>query len=327
MNRIILILIFILSLNFVKAQNNLICNGDFEQYVGCPEPLQSTQIYDLGRVPCFSNPNSYSPDYFNICDSIPVINQWFHVPNNIRGFQFAKSGVAYAGISTWDKGMSSIREYLQIRLKDTLRQGHNYHFSCFVSLADLVSTHANADFGVHFNQDSLKLNNQNVIPLIPQITNASGNFFSDTSTWQEFSGQYTALGNEKYLIIGNFKEASAIPDTFRIQNFGTMGEGSFYYIDDVSLIDLDSTLAVKENEAIEQVEVFPNPAASVLNIKLNAPYKHYSISDIKGNQLLQNSINEQEQLQIDITALASGFYVISFLNKQGYITREKFVKL
>jgi hypothetical protein len=33
MNRIILMLFFILSLNLVKAQNNLVCNGDFEQYV------------------------------------------------------------------------------------------------------------------------------------------------------------------------------------------------------------------------------------------------------------------------------------------------------
>jgi hypothetical protein len=174
---------------------------------------------------------------------------------------------------------------------------------------------------------SIKFNNQNVIPLTPQIINASGNFYSDTSTWQEFSGQYTALGNEKYLIIGNFKEASAVPDTIRIQNFGTMGEGSFYYIDDVSLIDLDSTLSVKENEAMAQVKLFPNPASSVLNIKLNATQQQYSITDIKGNTLMQNSLSKQEQLQIDITTLPSGFYVISFINKQGYISREKFVKL
>jgi hypothetical protein len=289
--------------------------------------LQSTQIYDLGRVPCFSNPNTFSPDYFNVCDTLPTSNQWFNVPDNIRGSQYARSGVAYAGISTWDNTMSSLKEYLQVRLKDTLKQGHNYKFSCFLSLADLVSTHANADFGVHFNQDSLKFNNQNVISLAPQITNASGNFFSDTSTWQEFSGQYTALGNEKYLIIGNFKEASAVPDTIRIQNFGTMGEGSFYYIDDIFLIDLDSTLAISENEALGKVEVFPNPASNVLNIKGNASFKQYSITDIKGNLIHQNSISKQEQLQIDITELPSGFYIISFINKQGYIIREKFVKL
>jgi hypothetical protein len=75
------------------------------------------------------------------------------------------------------------------------------------------------------------------------------------------------------------------------------------------------------------VEVFPNPASSVLNIKLNAPQQQYSIIDIKGNTLMQNSINKQEQLQIDITTIPSGFYVISFINKQGYISREKFVKM
>jgi hypothetical protein len=76
-----------------------------------------------------------------------------------------------------------------------------------------------------------------------------------------------------------------------------------------------------------QVVVFPNPASSVLNIKLNVPQLQYNIIDIKGNTLMQNSISKQEQIQIDINALPSGFYVINFINKQGYITREKFVKL
>jgi hypothetical protein len=76
-----------------------------------------------------------------------------------------------------------------------------------------------------------------------------------------------------------------------------------------------------------QVEVYPYPASSVLNIKLNEPQQQYSITDIKGNTLMQNSLSKQEQLQIDISALPSGFYLISFINKQGYITREKFVKM
>jgi hypothetical protein len=158
--------------------------------------------------------------------------------------------------------------------------------------------------------------------------NSPNNFLADTMDWISFTGAFLASGGERFIILGNFNDSTQSVDTL-YQYYGSNNhrDGAYYYIDDVSLIDLDSTLTVKENEAMAQVEVFPNPASSNLTIKLNAAQLQYSITDIKGNIVLQNSINKQEQLQIDIAKLPSGFYVISFLNKQGYITRTKFVKL
>jgi hypothetical protein len=313
---------FILSIALSNAQNNMILNGHFENHLVCP-PFISGGIFN-GSIPYVSNPSLYTPDYFNSCDS--SFQQFFTTPSNLKGYQYPKSGDAYIGIATWEN-QTEKKEYIQLEMNEPLKLNHHYLFSCYLSLAE-VSDYANADFGVHFDSDSLFFSTFNSIPLTPQLVNQPGNFFADTSLWMEFSGIYLAQGGEQFIIIGNFKNNNGNPpDTLKIQPTGTQGSGTYYYIDDVSLIDLDSTLAVKENEAMAQVEVFPNPASSILTIKLNAAPQQYSITDIKGNTLMQNSISKQEQIQIDITELPSGFYVISFLNKQGYITRTKFIKL
>ncbi|HRG58615.1 MAG TPA: T9SS type A sorting domain-containing protein [Bacteroidia bacterium] len=322
MKRIINFILIILCIASSYAQNNLIINGSFEDHLICP-PYIAGGIFN-GLIPNVSNPSLYTPDYFNSCDS--SFQQFFSIPLNLKGNQYPKSGNAYIGIATWEY-QSNQKEYIQMEVNMPLLINHHYLFSCYISLAE-VSDYSNADFGVHFDSDSLFFSTFNSIPLIPQIINSSGNFFSDTSLWMQFTGIYLAQGNEKFIIIGNFNNNNFNPpDTLKIQPTGTQGSGTYYYIDDVSLIDLDSTLSLKENEAMAQVEVFPNPASSVLTIKLNAPQQQYSITDIKGNTLMQNSISNQEQIQIDITTIPSGFYVINFINKQGYITREKFVKL
>jgi hypothetical protein len=311
----------ILSMAFCHAQNNLICNGDFEINTNCPHGFYA--ITD-GMINFCSNPVGYSPDYFNICDLTP--SAYFQIPINGRGNQLAKTGNAYIGLDLWEKNAPA-REYVQIRLKETLKPNHHYAFECYLSRAEKFR-YAVSNFGAYFSVDYVSMPTADILPFVPQINNQAGNYFTDTLNWMPFTGTFLAQGGEHYVILGNFNPATTPIDTL-YQYYGSASHSNwaYYYIDDVSLIDLDSTLSVKENAAMAQVELFPNPAASVLNIKLNAAQLQYSITDIKGNIVLQNSINKQVQLQIDIAVLPSGFYVISFLNKQGYITREKFVKL
>ena len=322
-----------LSMAFCHAQSNIILNGSFEGVNGCP---WVNNAINEGFVFNISNPNSFTPDYFNTCYTmlgIPYLVQG--MPSNNRGYQFSKTGNAYIGIGLWQEN-SIVSEYVQLRIKDSLKPNHHYAFECYLSRAEKFR-YAVSNFGAFFSADSVSMPAADILPFVPQINNPTGNYFTDTLNWMPFTGTYLAQGGEKYLILGNFNAASENIDTlyqyYILNSANGYQQGTscfnwaYYYIDDVSLIDLDSTLSVKENEAMVQVELFPNPASSVLNIKLNAPYQQYSISDIKGNTLLKNSINKQEKLQIDISTLPSGFYVICFINKQGYITREKFVKL
>jgi hypothetical protein len=323
----------ILSMAFCHAQNNLILNGSFEDVNGCP---WVNNTINEGYVNNISNPNSFTPDYFSYCYTllgIPYIATG--TPSNARGYQMAKTGNAYTGIGLWQENYI-VSEYLQLKIKDSLKPNHHYAFECYLSRAEKFRN-AVSNFGAYFSVDSVFMPAADILPFVPQINNPAGNYFTDTLNWMPFTGTFLAQGGEKYVVLGNFNAVAENIDTlyqyYILNSANGYQQGTncfnwaYYYIDDVSLIDLDSTLTVKENEAMAQVELFPNPAASVLNIKLNAPQQQYGIIDIKGNTLMQNSIIKQEQLQIDITALPSGFYVINFINKQGYITREKIVKI
>lgn len=322
MRILIINIIFILSMANSYAQNNLILNGGFEETIVCPNDMYHI---NNGLLLNISNPSNYSPDYYNLCNNLIPFGS-FGVPSNVRGYQMARTGNAYIGLDLWEKSAPA-RNFIQLKFTDTLKQGHHYNFTCYLNMANKFR-YATANFGAYFSVDSVSMPTLDVLPFVPQIENPDSNILTDTLYWMPITGTYLANGGEQYILLGNFKPVAEGYDTaYQYYGSPTHANWAYYYIDDVSLIDLDSTLSVKENEAMSQVEVFPNPASSVLNIKLNAPQQQYSIIDIKGNTLMQNSINKQEQIQIDINALPSGFYVINFINKQGYISREKFVKM
>lgn len=323
MNRLTSILIFILSLNNVKAQNNIVNNPSFEENNICPNYISNA--LNFGHIINCSNPSIGTPDYYNSCyQNFPFAGSG--VPQNVGGYQFAKSGVAYVGFGLWINNVSAV-EYIQMKFSESLKSNHHYTFECYLSRANKVR-YAVSNFGAYFSNDSVSMPTVDILPFTPQINNPAGNYFTDTLNWMPFTGTYLAQGGEKYVILGNFNPASQPIDTlYQYYGDASYSNWAYYYIDDVSLIDLDSALTVKENEAKAQVEVFPNPATGVLNVKLYAPYLQYHIADLKGTTLIQNYIGNQTQIQIDIDELPRGFYVINLINKQGYITREKFVKL
>ena len=73
----------------------------------------------------------------------------------------------------------------------------------------------------------------------PQVSNPADKVLDNTTEWVEISGEFTAEGGEKFLTIGNF-------NSFNRSNVVATGKdysvlpGAYYYIDDVSLICLDS---------------------------------------------------------------------------------------
>jgi gliding motility-associated-like protein len=82
------------------------------------------------------------------------------------------------------------------------------------------------------------------LAVTPQLINDEiANPLTDKNNWTKFSGTYVATGTESYITIGNFND-NASTDT----NFigGGSYPGSYYYIDDVSIVckDCDDTVSV-----------------------------------------------------------------------------------
>ena len=159
---VLLLLIFQLSLSL--AQVNLTPNFDFEYHLNCP----NNQGQITNSVPWFQ-PNIYgsSTDYYNSCNSS---TNTVSVPTNIVGYQLAKSGVAYAGFLLYGALAPNYREYLEVKLTDSLIQGETYCVRFYVVSSDNLKYAIDA-IGAFLSIDSVLYNDPNfgVLYYLPQV--------------------------------------------------------------------------------------------------------------------------------------------------------------
>jgi hypothetical protein len=82
-----------------------------------------------------------------------------------------------------------------------------------------------------------------------------------------------------------------------------------------------------ENIEDFNLEIFPNPAQDLLNVKANnAILNSIAIYNING-QLVQQSLElNSDQQSIDISILSEGVYMIQVLTDKGLINRKIVVK-
>ena len=224
--------ILLTLLMFQSYAQNLVPNPSFEDFNSCP--ISDSQISALLN---WYSPTQGSPDYFHSCNAGVFVG----VPLNFPGSQLAQTGEGYIGINV-AYGIPAIdfREYAQVQLNSALTGGTDYFVSFNVSLSD-TSNLATDDIGLFFSNDSLvDFNTFQSLSVTPQIENTQGNILSDPTIWYNISGNYTALGGEEYITIGNFKDASNTTTSIvYVNQLDSSGYFSYYYIDDVC-ITLDS---------------------------------------------------------------------------------------
>lgn len=239
-----LILLFILLSYLATSQNNLVQNYSFE--------IPGDTFCRVGAImyltfPPWRTPTNGTPDAFKSCTP----PNWFSVPYNTIGYQKPRTGTTYAGFALcWDwKSLCPTSywiEYIQGKLQSKLEANKKYCVSFYVSLAD-SSTWATDDIGLYFSNtmvsDTAPTSDSHCknFPYVPQIINPKGNIITDTSNWVLISGIYNAAGGEQYLTIGNF--AGDTIDTLHVGNpsshyISTSGKVSYYYIDDVSVVEI-----------------------------------------------------------------------------------------
>ncbi|MGB3080617.1 MAG: gliding motility-associated C-terminal domain-containing protein [Saprospiraceae bacterium] len=201
---------------------NIVPNPSFEVYTLCPTgPGQG------GVLPCdpWSNATQGTCDYFNACASIP---SGVTVPPNFRGFQYAQTGFAYAGLYARTEGFL-YREYLRVQLTTPMVADSTYDVNFWVSLGE--QTCGTKNMGAYFSVPQPFIPTLGVFNATPQVS-ASIGFINDTLNWTLISGCYTALGGEQWMVIGNFLGDAASP----IDPACALGHTSYYYIEDVSVV-------------------------------------------------------------------------------------------
>lgn len=224
----IILLFIVVSL---KAQENLVLNGSFEEYYSCPvsNDLNNGQL-ELAKG--WWKPTAGTSDYFNRCNTGVV-----GVPDNFWGYQEAYDGDGYIGLVPigWYKENMQITalEYIQTKLTQSLIPCGNYHFSMYVSCAD-YSQYSIGKLGVCITKDSINNPSSYLLEAVPQIiyNNAP---ISDTVNWVKIEGNFESVGGEQFLTIGYFFDDLTNDTTF-IQSFPEIIDcAAYYYIDSVEL--------------------------------------------------------------------------------------------
>ncbi len=82
---------------------------------------------------------------------------------------------------------------------------------------------------------------------------------------------------------------------------------------------LNATVGINELYYSEAMSVFPSPARDIIQVKLNSeiPLSQYQVFDAEGSMIISgkiSQINSEPEMQIDISSLAAGNYVIKLFS-------------
>ncbi len=328
MKNIILITLLSLSSPFWRgayAQYNLVVNPSFEDTVSCPN-----SYYQVTRAVGWNIPLFFSTaDYLNSCNTIGNVD----IPKNFFGYELAHTGNAYAGVITYavfqNGQILNYREYIQGTLTDSLTAGVNYFVRWYVSAGDSCNYVCN-NIGIYFSQNEIHDTCPTMCNLqyLPQIENPSTNNLNSRNGWTEISGFYTAIGGEKYIIIGNFRDTtntiatytgwSSIPDSIFPNR-----EYSYYYVDDILITPHDSLTSIKESEYPVSLTITPNPFYGLIYIESkNYLIEDVSLIDVFGRSVFRKNNIKKRKEEINVLEIPKGLYFLNIKTNKTIINHK-----
>ncbi len=317
----ILFTFFILNAT-VSVGQNLVPNPSFELHSTCPNSWACFNGYVLNWYAV----NGGTPDAYDTCGN----TFQFGVPQNPYGFQYAEEGQSYAGIGFGLGGqVANLREYMQVKLADTLNYNKKYFVSFYVSKADSAPI-VNTKIGAYLSAtDTLNTLSNGVINAIPQVVSPPNFYMQDDVNWIEVSDTIIAQGGELYLTIGYF-ESDSTADTLRlfhstqsqILGLGNDAEWiAYYYIDDATVECLDCLPnSIATINAGESPAIYPNPAVNTFNVRLSKPFK--SIELLNSNGITIKSFHSTE---CNVSGIEEGFYYVKIIYPNKQITYQKLI--
>ena len=237
---------------------NLVNNPSFEEYYNCP--ISTGELYKCKYW------WGLSTDYFNNCNSSAL-----GVPTNGVGFQYALTGVAYAGfiIYEYSSSASSIdyRETIKTKLSDSLIANKRYCTNLYISLAEgSYSSFYTCTFldtiGMLFTNEQIQ--DTETTPILNNGIRVQNSFSDiDTISWLKVSNNFIAYGGEQYLTIGDFENIINHPS-------GAIGR-TYIFIDDISVCECSFKFSLGNDTTLCDGET--------LQLKVSVPNATYTWQD------------------------------------------------
>jgi OOP family OmpA-OmpF porin len=287
---------------------NLVPNPSFEIFDTCPNELGQIEkaIGWYSAKP--------SPDYFNFCAPSNSLNN-VSIPYNFWGYQTPASGNAYAGFAAMYGGVSNSREFIGVKLLDSLHVGETYYASfkiCRAFNSNFSNDCSVNKIGILFS--TIKYTDVNN----PMVCNCSqiytDTIVKDTLNWTTIKGAFVADSTYSFINIGNFF-TNNVTDSIQV-------EGSFcnayYYLDDVCL-STDSIYAytytptsLKELINQKYVTHFPNPTKDVTTIQSEEMgIEQVKIYTVLGAHFQTFNLNSVKSYVLDLRDTPRGNYYVT----------------
>lgn len=210
-----------LCLPGAAAAQNLVPNGGFETFRGCPQ-----QDNRLDEAAPWFNPNEATPDFYHRCFPNAAMEL---APRSGNGLARLFMDVNWA-------------EYLAVPLTEPLKAGECYFFEMHVATTH-PARYLPATLGAHVSAQPVTSREKGLLGPQPQVLDNLLNASIRRLAWERVSGYFKATGGERYLTIGSFYKLPS-----------SLGTSLYYlFVDDVSLeqvrLDLgrDTTLCGRQS--------------------------------------------------------------------------------
>ncbi len=228
--------VIIFNLCSYSQVKNLVYNPGFEEYKKCPESHNpENQSHEV--IPGWSYPTFAAPDYFNRCSPNDA-----GVPRNFAGTSEPKTGDGYVG-AILSGTFEGRREYIQGNLSKPMEAGKKYCVTFYYRLAS-GSRFAVDQLSVYFADKRILKDGIVALGVKPQLNNVDGLFLDNVEDWEQICYVYTAAGNEKHFIIGNFKNYNNTNYVVTDKNIVNLRNKAYayYYFDDVVISPLENCI-------------------------------------------------------------------------------------
>lgn len=321
--QLVVVCLFVFKNSFICQ--NLISNPSFEKVETFVD--WNTGAFNNATVyPNLRNVTNWdwfnSPDYYSI--NVPYSGVFRGIPINDFGNAYPKHGNAYAGFIGFTKA-GEWKEYVSQPLSLPLIQDSTYCLSFFVSRADRT-THSIKSIGAYFSVNTTTVvTTNNYINAIPQIVNTLG-FITDTTSWNEIKGCYTALGGEKYITIGNFN-SNINTDTLFVGSTNPhpyAAAYAYYYLDSVSLWKNNFPTSTEEFSKENSFSLYPNPTNGIVSINSKDDIRKIELTSVTGELLLQEFVDARKY-QLQLRHFIKGLYIVKVYYTNGINISRKII--
>jgi len=269
---------------------NLVPNPGFEESVRTYCSWTQDPAKFNANMSGWHSPTQTTPDQFSTKNDSEC---WAHPGKHSSGKQSVHSGQAMTGIKTYGKGNTPTywHEYLQTELPEPLEAGKRYIAECWV-LRAVRSNEASNNIGIALLDTPVSTRDCLPLYITPQVNEEK----LIKGGWHKVSGVFDAIGNERYLILGNFYGDEAT--THERQPDGE--RGAYYYIDDVNvrLAPPGTALTPKPKESVP-----PPPKKIVPDHTSSATVDIHEVEPAVGTRVRLDNV----QFEFDKATLLPGY--------------------